>query len=376
MTGPALGGLAAVLPGVAAVLGLSGCADPLGLRSRLGDVRQVAVLLVDGFGYHLLPRASRKSGFLKDAMEGRVGTTTALQSSFPSTTPTSLVTLGTGTLPGEHGILGFTVAVPGSDRVLTHISWTDDPPVRDWQPVPSVLTRLDAAGIRTSVVSRPSFRGTGLTRAAYGDGRYVGASDTREVAECVLAELRGGARLVYGYHPSLDTAAHLHGVASRKWGRAARAVGRLVERVVRGMPAGTALVVTGDHGAIDVPADDRVELSTDPRLLSGVRVVAGEPRVRYLHTADGATADVLAAWRSVLDGRAVVLDRDDAIARGWYGPVRASHRGRLGDVVVVCTGRTIVTARGHEPDGVRALVGYHGGLEPEETAVPLMTFTR
>jgi hypothetical protein len=239
-----------------------------------------------------------------------------------------------------------------------------------------VLTRLDAAGIATSVVSRPSFQGTGLTRAAYGDGRYVGASDSREVAERVLAELRGGARLVYGYHPSLDTAAHLHGVASRKWGRAARGVGRLVQQVVEGMPAGTALVVTGDHGAIDVPPADRIELSKDPRLCEGVRVIAGEPRVRYLHTSPGAVADVLATWQTVLGERAVVLDRDDAIARGWYGPMRASHRGRLGDVVVVCTGRTIVTARGHEPDGVRGLVGFHGGLEPEETAVPLMSFVR
>jgi hypothetical protein len=165
-------------------------------------------------------------------------------------------------------------------------------------------------------------------------------------------------------------------VESRKWGRAARAVGRLVERVAERLPAGAALVVTGDHGAIDVPADDRVELSADPRLLEGVRLVAGEPRVRYLHTRAGASADVLAAWRTVLGPRALVLDRDEAIERGWYGPVRPAFRDRLGDIVVVCTGRTIVTARGHEPDGVRGLVGYHGGLEPEETAVPLISFVR
>ncbi len=376
MTALDLGGLAGVLPGVAAVLGLRDVHDPLDLRTRLGDPRQVAVLLIDGFGYHLLPRAAKKSAFLKDVLSERVGTLTPLQSSFPSTTPTSLVTLGTGTLPGEHGVVGFTVAIPGTDRVLTHISWDNDPPVGEWQPVPSIMTRLDAAGIATSVVSRPSFEGTGLTRAAYGDGRYVGASDSREVADRVLAELHSGARLVYGYHPSLDTAAHLHGVASRKWGRAARAVGRLVQRVVEGMPAGAALIVTGDHGAIDVPPADRIELSNDERLCQGIRVIAGEPRVRYLHTRPGAAADVLATWHTVLGERAVVLDRDDAISRGWYGPMRSSFRARLGDVVVVCTGRTIVTARGHEPDGVRGLVGFHGGLEPEETAVPLMSFVR
>jgi hypothetical protein len=376
MSGPALGGLAAVLPGVAAVLGLHGVADPLDLRARLGDARQVAVLLIDGFGYHLLPRASRKSGLLKDVLAGRLGTLTPLQSSFPSTTPTSLVTLGTGTLPGQHGIVGFTVAVPGSDRLLTHISWDNDPPVQDWQPVPSMFTRLDAAGMATTVVSRPSFRGTGLTRAAYGDGRYVGASDSREVGARMLDELAGGSRLVFGYHPTLDTAAHLHGVASREWGRAARGVGRLIQRIVDGMRPGTALVVTGDHGAIDVPDTDRVELSDDPDLCRGVHLIAGEPRVRYLHTRPGATDDVVATWRSVLGDRAFVLHRDEAVGRGWYGPMRDGFQARLGDVVVVCTGRTIITARGHEPDGLRALVAFHGALEPEETAVPLLTFTR
>jgi hypothetical protein len=194
------------------------------------------------------------------------------------------------------------------------------------------------------------------------------------VAECVLGELHGGARLVYGYHPSLDTTAHLHGIASRKWGRAARAVGSLIERVADGLPPGAALLVTGDHGAFDVPADQRIEFSGDPRLRAGVRLVAGEPRVRYLHTTPGAAADVAATWRDVLGDRALVLDREDAIGRGWYGPVRDEVRDRLGDVVVVCTGRSIVTARGHEPDGVRGLVAFHGGLEPDETAIPLLSF--
>ena len=66
---------------------------------------------------------------------------------FPSTTPTSLTSLGTGVPPGQHGILGFTVNVPGTERVLNHIFWRDDPAPADWQPVPTWFERLRDAGV-------------------------------------------------------------------------------------------------------------------------------------------------------------------------------------------------------------------------------------
>ena len=97
--------------------------------------------------------------------------------------------------------------------------------------------------------------------------------------------------------------------------------------------------MTADHGGLNVPPDARVDLDTDPRLGEGVRVVAGEPRVRYLHTEPGAAADVQAAWSEVLDGRAQVYSREQAVATGMFGPVEPAHLARIGDVVVVCTGR-------------------------------------
>ncbi|MGH8962941.1 MAG: alkaline phosphatase family protein, partial [Jatrophihabitantaceae bacterium] len=219
-------GLADVLASACSLLGVPGTSDRLGLASRLGDVRRVAVLLVDGLGYHLLPAAARHGPTLADAVAGRIGTLTELACAFPSTTPTSLVTLGTGTLPGEHGILGFTVNVPGTERVLTHITWQDDPPPREWQPVPTLLQRAATSGVRTRVVSRAEFAGSGLSTAAYGDTPYIGAARTDELAEHLLAELAAGPGLVYGYHPTLDTVSHLHGIASPQWARAAASVDR------------------------------------------------------------------------------------------------------------------------------------------------------
>ncbi len=364
--------LADLLPSTLAVLGVPDSTDRLDLAARLDGVRRIAILLVDGLGYHLLPLAAPVAPTIADVLAGRLGHLSELASPFPSTTPTSLVTLGTGVLPGAHGVLGFFLRVPGTDRILNHVEWADDPDPTVWQPVPTQFARAQAAGVSVSVVSRPEYAGSGLTVAAYRGVPYRRAADIGELAALVLAGLADAPSLAYGYHPALDSTGHVYGVDSEQWRVAAAEVDALVERIVAGLPADAALLVTADHGQLDVPADHRIDLDADPRLSAGVRLVAGEPRVRYLYTSPGAERDVVAAWQEVLGERAWVGTRAEAIDSGRYGPVPADHAQRIGDVVVVCHDRYAVLATRREKPSIAKLVAFHGSDTPVETAVPLI----
>ncbi len=146
--------LADVVPSALAVLGLPGSPDRLGLRDALSGVRRIALLLVDGLGYHLLRLARPVTPVLADVVDGRLGTLVEISSGFPSTTPTSLVSLGTGVASGAHGVLGFTLNVPGTERVLNHVEWRDDPDPRTWQPVRSLFTLAVCAGIPVTTVTK------------------------------------------------------------------------------------------------------------------------------------------------------------------------------------------------------------------------------
>ncbi len=375
-----------VLPSALAVLTGTG-PDPLGLAALLPGVRRIAVLLVDGLGYHLLPAAvgsaaigspaigsaEAAGGALVDVVAGKLGTLTALTTGFPSTTPVSLVGLGTGVPPGVHGVLGFTVRVPGSRRVLNHIRWGDSPDPRAWQPVPTMFERAAAAGVAAVTVTRPHFAGSGLTVAAYRGARFVGAGDVDALAAQMRLNLAAdvGPTLVYGYHPELDHAGHVHGVTSPEWARAAVDVDRLVSRLAADLPADSALLVTADHGQLDVPADARFDLDGGLGLRDGVVVVAGEPRVRYLHVAPGAEVDVMATWRGVLGDAARVMTRDEVVDEGWFGAVSPAHIGRIGDVVVVCRSHHAVLASHVEPGEGRS-VAFHGSWTPVEMEIPLI----
>ena len=216
------------------------------------------------------------------------------------------------------------------------------------------------------------FIGSGLTDAAYRGARFCPTRTGDDYAQRVVDELHATPGLVYGYTSDLDTAAHLSGIGSPQWHEAAADVDALLTRIVEALPPNAALLVTADHGGLNVPADARIDIDADPRLCAGVRVVAGEPRVRYLHTEPGATADVLATWRELLAGRAQVHTRAEAVASGMFGPVIPRNLPRIGDIVVICTGDSAVLATGHEPPETARLIGFHGAATPAEMAIPLI----
>jgi hypothetical protein len=367
------GSLAELLPSVCAVLGVSGAVDVLGLGRYLDGVRKVGVLLVDGLGVYQLPVAAPHAPVLADLAAGGGGHAGTLTAGFPSTTPVSLVTVGTGRPPGTHGILGFTARRPDG-RIVNHIHWQDDPDPRTWQPVPTRFETAGADGVAVTVISRAEFAGSGLTVSANRGAAFVGAGDAAAVAERMLAALRvgQGPAIVYGYHPDLDKRGHEDGVDSPSWRAAVRDVDLLLDRIVQGLPSDAGLVVVADHGQLNVPASARFDMADNPDLSAGVIGVAGEPRVRYLYAADGARDDLVDAWRGTLGASAWVMTREEVIDGGWFGAVPAAHAGRIGDIVVICLGRAVALASGWEPPAVGRLVAYHGSVTAAEMMVPLL----
>ena len=368
------GSICDVLPTAAALLSVDGAVDTLGVTARVGELRRVVVVLVDGMGWHLLPELAADAPLLASVLAGGAGQLDELACTFPSTTPTSLASLATGVAPGRHGILGFTIKLPETDRVLNHISWRDDPPAGQWQPVPTWFERLRWAGVGARAVLPAAFLGSGLTEAVYRGAQFLAATNDDDYAQLVLDQLRAEPGLVYAYTAALDTAAHLFGVGSPEWHAAGAYVDALLTRMVEELPPDAALLITADHGGLNVPESRRIDLDADSRLSAGVRVVAGDPRVRYLYTEPGAASDVIAAWRELLAGRAEVRSRDDAVAAGLFGSVSPDHLPRIGDVVVCCLGDTAVLASIREPPEVAQLVGFHGAGDPVEMAIPLITF--
>ena len=349
---------------ILAAVGGSGT-NPLGLPLT----RKVCLLVVDGLGWELLRDHPAAAPFLNELARNAQ----PLAAGFPATTVTSLTSLGTGSAPGQHGVLGYQVRIPDEHRLLNALRWDDRIDPEAWQPRRTIYERATAAGVAAYYVAPRAFRRSGLTRAAMRGAEYRPADSMGALAgEAGHALREADEALVTVYHGDLDGTGHGLGVASDSWYYQLAHVDKLAEQIAGALPSDSALYVTADHGMVDVPAEDRVDVDDTPDLRAGVTLLGGEPRARHVYAHPGAEADVLAAWREVLGSRAWVLSREEAIKENWFGPVDPAMIPRIGDVVAAPTGNWGIVATETEPRE-SALIGMHGSLVPADQLIPLLT---
>jgi hypothetical protein len=336
----------------------------------LPPVRRACLLIVDGLGWELLRDHPAAAPFLSELARN----SRPITAGFPSTTVTSLGSICTGRPPGQHGILGYQVAIPGENRLLNGLRWDASVDPLTWQPLPTVYQRATAAGIAAVHVAQGSFRGTGLTVATMRGADFRPANSMGALAAQGATALRENDRaFVTVYHGDLDGAGHVFGVASDAWYNQLAHVDKLAEQLAGALPSGTMMYVTADHGMVDISADDKFDVDAHPELRSGLALLGGEPRARHLYARRGAAADLLATWREVLGDRAWVLPRDEAISEGWFGQVDAAMTSRIGDVVAAADGSLALVATQAEPRESR-LVGMHGSLTAAEQLVPALMY--
>jgi Type I phosphodiesterase / nucleotide pyrophosphatase len=354
-----------LLPAVARALEVDAGLPPTSLE--LPPAGSYVVFLVDGLGYELLCDHEPDAPFLHSQLPGQPPVTVGV----PSTTATSLTSLGTALTPGSHGVVGFTSRIPGTDQLLNALTWSSAVDPREWQPHRTAFDRLAAAGVATTVVNKREFAGSGLTVAGQRGADFVGADKIGERMAAVLASSGSSPSLTYMYDGDLDWTGHRHGVASLAWRLQLSMVDAAAEQLRETLPARTRIVVVADHGMVDSPPEARLDLDEHPLLLEGVTLLGGEARFRHLYCRGGAVEDVASAWREELGERAEVLTRDEAVDRGWFGPVAPVVRPRLGDVMVAARDDFSVMSTAMFPYETR-LVGLHGSLTSAEMLVPVL----
>ncbi len=358
--------LADLAESLLASLGVPGSRNPLGLASAA----RACLLVVDGLGWDLLRRNRSAAPFLAGLTE----TGCWLTAGFPATTVTSLGSLGTASPPGQHGMLGYQVRVPGTDHLLNGLRWDKTVDPVSWQPEPTIFERAAAAGVGAIRVAAGAFRTSGLSAATMRGADYRPADTPGTLVASTAAALEAERRaLATVYTGDLDATGHVQGCASPAWRFQLGHVDRLAEQLAGALPAGTVLYVTADHGMVDVPPEHRTDADAVADLRTGVALLGGEGRARHVYAVPGAAPDVLAAWRAVLGDAAWVASRDEAIDSGWFGPVDNRLAARIGDVVAAARGSSAVVATQAEPRE-SALVGMHGSLTAAEQRVPLLTF--
>jgi hypothetical protein len=330
------------------------------MPANLAAAEHVVLLVLDGLGWDQLQTHQHLAPNLM-AMTGRPIHTVA-----PTTTATALTSNSTAKTPGEHGLIAYRIVLSGEE--MNVLRWNvgeqavrRSHPPRDVQPFESFL------GHDVPVVSPAELQNSAFSEAHLRSGRSAGWRAASSIPIIACDEVEAGAPFVYCYYGGIDKVAHERGFG-QFYDIELRYADWLVGEMLAALPAGTALLVTADHGQVEV--GERI-LHPSRELLAAVTMQSGEGRFRWLHTPAGAVHDTAQTALAEFGEVAWVVTREQTIDEQWFGPTIAPPvQARLGDVALVA--RQPVSF--HEPadSGPFELVCRHGSLTSAEVNVPLL----
>jgi len=332
---------------------------PAWLPEPVVDAAGLVLLVLDGLGTAIV-EANRARLSELAAMAGAAITTVV-----PSTTASALTSLTTGLAPGEHGIVGYRQRADG--EVLNTLRWQTDSGRRPPDPF-SVQRHTPFLGRPVPVVTRSGFRRTGFTDAHLRGAPFYGWSTVAVLVEHCRRLAAQREPLVYAYYPGVDTVAHEFGLEHECFHAELAFADELVSRMLDALSPDVALVVTADHGHVQVGGG---WLGLEP-LGDLVRGCCGEGRFRWLDAPRGGVPALAEAARDVFGAVAWVMTRDEVFDEGWLGSVAPSGsvRRRVGDVVLAARDGVAFVDPALPREAM--LVGAHGSLTHAEMLVPLL----
>ncbi|MEY4347913.1 MAG: hypothetical protein RIS43_332 [Actinomycetota bacterium] len=345
--------LADVMPAACAAVGM-------GSPTLIPANQHVIVFLVDGMGYENLAEFSGKKCDATFLLENR-----AIDATFPTTTPVSLASLGTGMLPGEHGFVGATFELPEFDQVLHPLKWQDEPNAVAVQPDPTWFEKAVQAQITVNRIGPDAYAESGLTKAVLRGGTHVAAENLEELKTAILSVAQQPG-LTYAYYPKLDKTGHIYGVDSHEWRKVATKVVTMIRSTVEALPSSATLVVTADHGMLDIT--ERIWIEDRPELLRDVRLITGEPRFRHVFAEPGQASALHRQWKS-LESVAQIFTRAEFIESKMMGDIAEYVEPRIGDVVAVARDSFALASRSVD-ERVSLLKGNHGSSTDIERRIP------
>ncbi|MEN9954750.1 MAG: hypothetical protein RLZZ41_414 [Actinomycetota bacterium] len=352
---------------LSAYLALSSSENPL----RLAHKKSYLVILVDGLGVSNIKSAGGHASFLNQ----RLKASRSLFSGFPATTTSSLTSLATGVTNGSHAVLGHRVYDRSLKRNINFLNdlGTDLDP-RKYQDIETISEIALRAGVRVSTIGPAEYDRSGFTMATMPNASYIKAESFQERFASAKAALLTKSSLTYLYIPELDQLAHRHGSKSYQWLEALEELDSELAKFSKALPSGSGVVLTADHGIIDVDTQRHVYLD-EHECFDDLEQIGGDPRVGFLYFPNDIELKTKSDQiKEAVGNLADVVTVDDLVSSGWLDSLSDQAKRMAPDLVLLPKSDRVIYHRGFAKARSLLMIGQHGGMTQAEWEVPLIVF--
>jgi hypothetical protein len=351
--------------------------DPVRQISDLiGPGDHIISVLLDGLGMNILrqlPAEAVLSRHLR--ME--------LQATCPSTTACALTTVATADYPARHGVTGWFTHLP--EHGLTAVSlpfverMSNQPLVQrglrpqDVYPLPPICPRMTHQPLTLC----PAYiANTTYNRYSRGDTPAQGYNSIRQAVDLAIAHVAAATRPTYThlYLHDVDTLCHHVGVEHPEVDALVLRIDTELSRLADAVHGRARIVITADHGLIEVPREEQTLLRVGDPLLDLLQVPpSGDARLPIFHVREGRRRAFADAFEERFHDGMVLLETDQAEQMELFGPgsIAPRIRPRFGDFVGIAFRPATVAY--HPPDKPlgKLYLAVHAGLSPQEMRIPL-----
>lgn len=362
-------------------------------------IDRVIVLVVDAFGWRFID--SHLAGtvpLLWQTLE-KEAVITKLTSLFPSTTTGCLSSLHQGIPPRESGLYEWYSYDPIVDRIISPFLFSiaaGDKRRDTLNPLGfngeqiflqrSFYKDLAEKGIQSYVLQYKDYAHGAFSEAALGGSTIYGHSGWDDALEFLVNSLKTGPQKGYWvvYTDTFDTVCHQRGPGSSELLSDASKIFSSLQKTLsslRGMPGKNLLIVTADHGHIEMDSAKTIFLDKEfPVIKNYIRsnkdgiplVPAGSGRDFFLSIKEDVLVEAKELLTEFLRDKASVFIVDELIEAGIFGsPVTERFRERVGDIVILTLGDHSVWWS-EEGKFRYNRYGDHGGMTRQEMEVPFI----
>ena len=299
-----------------------------------------------------------------------------------------LTSYATGLWPGSHGVPSWHLYLDEIDDIATIIHFTrrgDDKDLGSLglTPEQAYPAPPTAAGMAWSVFGVVPEEIADSPYSSYCRGHspsygYKGLEDAAAAVLKRLGESRGPS-FTHLYIPHVDAASHEYGIAHDVTKQAIAAVDGLLSQIAARMPPNAAMVVSSDHGLLDMDAAAH-EIEPDDDLLDHLEHEPwGTAPSVMLQVREDRAVEFEARFRERFGEHFYLLTDDEVLELELMGPgpVSPVTRRRMGNYMALSTGAPAIYYNyPRTGEDVPPKVANHGGLTTDEMMVPLIVARR
>lgn len=350
------------------------------LINLIKPAKHLIFILLDGLGMNIVRRLP-KGSFLATQLAGE------LHATCPSTTACALTSVTTAQYPNRHGVTGWfthlpefeltAMILPFAERMtaqpLTHRGIR----VEDVLPTGSIGPILPRMRTHRPLTLVPAYiANTPYNTYSRGGMPGRGYEDLEDAVDQLIAHVNAATEPTYThlYLHDIDTLCHHVGITHDGVLPLVLGIDAELARLARGLAGKARIVITADHGLLDVPAPDQTILQEhDPLLDVLVVPPTGDARMPVFHLREGRRADFQEIFQARFANRMTLLSVDDAERLELFGPgpLSPTARRRFGDYIAFPHVPTTLSYHPPTRPMGKLYLAVHGGLSAEEMLVPL-----